>query len=94
MTRGGVGPLHRRYGQAVAKPYEGTPPPGAVLTLYWVARPDLVARLHAPDCPMVTRMAGKRFGPVKINRKVDAEDIADLNERGFPVRICKCLKGP
>ena len=51
----------------------------------------LASRLHAPSCPMLR--TAKRGGSV---HRVDAPDQAendDLNERGFPVCLCKCLKG-
>jgi|HubBroStandDraft_3_1064219.scaffolds.fasta_scaffold125503_2 hypothetical protein len=66
-------------------------PHGAVLTFNTCSAPHLAARLHAPDCPMVN-MAKNSRGRVTMIPSVDEEEIADLNERGFPVKACKCLK--
>lgn len=64
-----------------------------VILFNTVAAPHLAARLHDSECPMVKNMASRpgRRTPVRWS-VVDAADIADLNERGFPVKECKCLK--
>lgn len=61
-----------------------------VLLFSNVARPDLAARLHAAECPMVNTSKGHRGAVNRIDDPTD-DDIADLNERGWPVKRCKCL---
>lgn len=49
------------------------------------------AQLHAEDCSMVRSANGKR---VKLIKGSDVDDdVADLEERGFPVKQCKCCNG-
>lgn len=50
-----------------------------------------VARVHASTCPLVAAAKASR-GAVRVTT-ADDETIADLNERGFPVKFCKCTKG-
>lgn len=63
--------------------------PSVVLLFSNVARADLAARLHAPSCSMVHTSEGR--GAVSRIDDPTAEDLADLNERGFAVKRCKCL---
>ncbi len=64
---------------------------GSVVLLFSnVARADLAARLHAPSCSMVNTSKGRRGCVTRIDDPTE-EDIADLNERGWPVKRCKCL---
>jgi len=76
--------LRKRYGRAES-------PPRRVLLFHTAAHPTRAARLHAVDCPMVNT-AKRRGGVVRAHLDPDQESIDDLNERGFPVRECKCLK--
>jgi len=78
-----------------------------VLLFNTAADPSRAARLHAPDCPMLRTATGRRFSTVhryavgEICRgyrdpldQAEFDDIvADLNDRGFPVKHCKCLNG-
>ncbi len=68
--------------------------PGAVVKVVLlfsnVARADLAARLHAPSCSMVQTSKGRRGRLTRIDDPTE-EDIADLNDRGWPVKRCKCL---
>lgn len=71
-----------------------TPSDLSGLVLLWntAAHPDRAARLHAAACPMVN--TGRRGG--KSTTKIVTEDleatVADLNEREYPVKRCKCCK--
>lgn len=55
------------------------------------AAAHLAARVHAEGCPMVAAARRSR-GKVRVCA-ADEETVADLNERGFTVRECKCMKG-
>lgn len=61
-----------------------------VLLFSTVAPAAQAARLHAPTCPMTNTGKGRR-GFVRSMPATD-EAIADLNERGFIVKRCKCCK--
>lgn len=61
-----------------------------VLLFSNVARADLAARLHAPTCAMVNVAKGRRGATTRQDNPT-AEDLADLNARGWPVKRCKCL---
>lgn len=53
------------------------------------------ARVHVQDCPMVNTAKGsKRIVRLVTYDSVEdlQEDIVDLEERGFPVKFCKCTK--
>jgi hypothetical protein len=50
----------------------------------------LAARLHSDTCQMLR--TAKRGSSVKRIDSPTKEDIDDLNERGFPVGVCKCLR--
>jgi hypothetical protein len=69
--------------------------PVRVLLFNCCAASHLAARVHSSACPMVAA-AKKSRGRVKVRTEgalhvaLD-EEIADLNERGFPVRECRCL---
>jgi hypothetical protein len=78
--------LARRYGRAMVSP-SGDP---IVLLFDNRASAARAARLHVASCPM-TRVA-KRGSGVGLDPNVSEEDIADLNERGFPVKRCKCIR--
>lgn len=75
--------LKRRYGHASTIASQ-------VLLFNNVAHPDRAARLHAATCPMLN--TAKRRSSVQRFDDPPQEDIDDLNERGFPVKMCKCLK--
>lgn len=60
-----------------------------VLLFHTVADATCAARLHASDCPMLR--TAKRGGVVKRHDNPSQEDLDDLNERGYPVKRCKCL---
>lgn len=61
----------------------------AVLLFNTCAASHLAARLHSATCPMVN--AAKRGHKVRaVTTDVEAH-VADLNERGFTVKRCKCL---
>jgi hypothetical protein len=49
------------------------------------------ARVHADTCPLVAAARKSRHRVAVIEGDLTA-DIADLNERQFPVKFCKCLK--
>ena len=60
-----------------------------VLLFNTCADASRAARLHTADCPM-TNTSGRR-----VIRTEGAElpaQIADLRERGFSVRECKCIE--
>jgi hypothetical protein len=61
-----------------------------VLLFKTVGSPHLASRLHHPECNMVK--TAKRGIVVRIDAP-DQDEIDDLNERGFRVGVCKCLKG-
>ncbi len=50
------------------------------------------ATLHAMTCSVVSGGSNPRRGIAVITEGV-AEDVADLLERGFKVKRCKCCKG-
>jgi hypothetical protein len=60
-----------------------------VLLFKTVGSPRLASRLHHPECNMVKTV--KRGIVVRIDAP-DQYEIDDLNERGFTVGVCKCLK--
>jgi hypothetical protein len=64
---------------------------GLVILFNNCADPSRAARLHAPSCAMVNTAKGRR-GKVSIVTDDIAENVEDLNERGFPVKRCKCCK--
>ena len=65
---------------------------GLVLLFNNCAAPHLAARLHARSCPML-RTAKRRGSVVRVEGADVAEQVEDLNERGFPVKRCKCCGG-
>jgi hypothetical protein len=62
-----------------------------VLLFNTVSKPELAARVHRSSCPLVTN-AARRRGKV-IRDEASEEVIADLEDRGYPVKFCKCCKG-
>lgn len=62
-----------------------------VLLFSTTAKPALAARLHDDSCHLV-RAAELSKGRVKVRREDLASEVADLNERGFRVKKCKCLR--
>lgn len=67
---------------------------GLVLLFSTSAAPERAARLHAAGCNMVNT-AGRKVIPQHFTGNDDpelAETIADLEEREFPVKRCKCCK--
>lgn len=84
--------LPRRYGHTV----ELAPDTPAVLLLHNAATPERRARVHAPTCSMLN--TAKRGGVVMRWPREGVstlaglkEEIDDLNEMGYPVKMCKCL---
>jgi len=69
---------------------EGAIEVGAVLLFNNCAPAHLAARLHAAACPMVAMAdrPGRRVAAIRDNLEWE---IADLEERGWPVKRCKCL---
>jgi hypothetical protein len=65
-----------------------------VLLFNTVARAELAARIHSSGCTMVLNTASRkgRRTPVIAMRNFDEADVADLNERGYPVKRCGCCK--
>lgn len=63
---------------------------GLVLLFATAADPSRAARLHAVGCPMV-RTGGKGKSTRVITTDL-AYNVEDLNERGYPVKRCKCCK--
>ena len=52
--------------------------------------------MHASTCPMLNTAASSGRAARVVKRIEGAEldeTIADLNERGFPVKSCHCLSG-
>lgn len=45
------------------------------------------ATIHAADCSAAQPKRGCTIAPHT------ADDVADLKERGFKVKVCKCAKG-
>jgi hypothetical protein len=53
-----------------------------------IGKAERAARLHVASCPVaraVKRTTRKMTHP-------DEDDVDDLNERGFPVKTCKCVR--
>jgi len=61
----------------------------AVLLLHTAAAPERAARLHDATCPMLR--TAKRGGVIK-RIEATADVIDDLNERGYQVKSCKCMR--
>jgi hypothetical protein len=61
-----------------------------VLLFNTAAPVHLAASVHDSECRMVNT-GRKKGGAVKIDFNVD-EAVADLRERGWPVRLCKCIR--
>ena len=68
-----------------------------VLLFNTAAHPDRAARVHASTCPMLN-VAAKAGRGARVVKRIEGDGldftISDLNERGFPVKTCRCLKGP
>ena len=65
---------------------------GLVLLFSTTAAPERAARLHAADCNMVNT-AGSKVKAMSFANDLDpelVEALSDLEERGFPVKRCKC----
>ena len=60
-----------------------------MLTFNTRSAAHLAARLHASDCSMVNMTRGR---VVTLDTNVDEATVADLNERGFTVKECKCCR--
>ena len=60
-----------------------------VLTLDNAAHANNRARLHADGCAMLRAFNGRR-GFMAIRENV-AEEVAELEANGYPVKRCKCL---
>lgn len=60
-----------------------------VLLYNTCADPERAARVHASTCEML-KTAGRKV--VRVEGPDLQETIDDLNERGYPVKRCKCLK--
>jgi hypothetical protein len=86
--------LRRRYGRASV---DGRTTPldwhSVVLLWHTATSNERAARLHVPSCQVCKTV--KPGGKVKMHKFVDEADmrdtIDDLNERGFPVKACKCI---
>lgn len=63
---------------------------GLVLLFNNCADPSRAARLHAPDCNMVHTAGKSGRGKVNLITTDLAANVEDLNEREFPVKLCKC----
>ena len=61
-----------------------------VLLFNKCAASHLAARVHADTCPLVAAARRSRGRVVVIETDLE-EQIADLNERQWPVKRCKCL---
>ena len=64
--------------------------PREVLLFNKCAASHLAARVHAETCPEVARARGSRGKVAVITEDLEAA-IADLNDRDWPVKRCKCL---
>jgi hypothetical protein len=62
-----------------------------VLTLDNAAHNNNRARLHAVGCSALRMFNGKR-GKMQVTEELESQ-VAWLNENGYPVKACKCLKG-
>jgi hypothetical protein len=62
-----------------------------ILLFNTCAAPHLAARLHADDCEMVRMARGSR-GKVKVISQDLEFEVSDLNDRGYAVKECKCLR--
>jgi hypothetical protein len=73
------------------------PPSTEVLLFNTCAASHLAARVHSPACQMVVSASRARPGARSVVVIRDepaghlAEEIADLSERGWAVKRCKCL---
>jgi hypothetical protein len=64
-----------------------------VLLFSTVADGSRAARIHSSSCQLVAAARRSRNGKTRvIDADLDAV-VADLNERGYPVKRCKCLGG-
>lgn len=63
-----------------------------VLIFNTCADASRAARLHAPECAMVNTARKNRRPLYTVTAAQLDADVADLNERGYPVKTCKCLK--
>lgn len=63
-----------------------------VLLFSCAADSSRAARVHADSCPLVTVARRSRMGRVQVIESDLEFHVADLNERGFPVKRCKCLR--
>jgi len=72
---------------------------GALVLLFSTTKPaNVAARIHAADCAMVNT-SGRKVIPQRFENGVDPETgdtlvevEADLEERGYPVKRCKCCR--
>jgi hypothetical protein len=64
-----------------------------VLLFHKAADAKNAARVHHDACPMINTAKPKGRGVV-VACEATKEAIDDLNERGFPVKACKCVKDP
>jgi hypothetical protein len=62
---------------------------GLTLLFYTAAPVGRTAQLHASTCSMVRAADGRRVR--KIAEGLEAV-VADLIDRGFPVKRCKCCR--
>ena len=70
----------------------GTTDGSLALLISTVADPSRAARLHALECNMVNT-AKQNGRPLRMVSIVELEEmVADLNEREFPVKRCKCCR--
>lgn len=65
--------------------------PAQVLLFNRCADSSRAARVHAATCPLVAA-ARKSHSKVAVIENDLEETIADLEERQWPVRYCKCTK--
>lgn len=63
---------------------------GLVLLFNTCADPSRAARLHAANCPMLN--TAKRGRKAHATSDDLPGQVSDLEERGYPVKRCKCCK--
>lgn len=65
----------------------------AIILLFHTAAPvERAARLHSADCNMVNTAKTRGMRVVHLIDTDVEEAVADLEDRGFPCKRCKCCK--
>lgn len=60
---------------------------GRKIVAIWENKTGGKVKVHASGCPML-KSANRQKGRVPLN----AEELADMRQRGYPIVKCKCTK--